>query len=69
MSAADAIGALPRALGTTTVLADSLWSQLSLVFFFGLFVLIWLSRRLGFAQPARRKLFLETGHIDRAVLR
>lgn len=35
----------------------------------GLFVLIWLSRRLGFAQPARRKLFLETGHIDRAVLR
>ena len=40
MSAADAIGALPRALGTTTVLADSLWSQLSLIFFFGLFVLI-----------------------------
>jgi hypothetical protein len=35
----------------------------------GLFVLVWLARRLGLAQAERRDLFMRTGHIDRAVLR
>ena len=35
----------------------------------GLFVLVWLCRRLGLTQPARRDLFMRTGHIDRAALR
>lgn len=34
----------------------------------GLFVLVWLTRRLGLGDADRRRRFIATGHIDRAML-